>query len=102
MVDYMGRIFEEQRPAGESMKARGLIDIEQLRAHRHSATALNFIAQLRTELYTGYQQTITPPNRFKDPMKDHAELRKLYAEVMERMTNEGLFPRPLYSDDSQT
>ena len=96
MVDYMGRIFETVSLAGESMKARGLIDIEQLRAHRHSSNALNFIAQLRTELYTGYQQTITPPNRFKDPMKDHSELRKLYAEVMERMTTEGIFPRPFY------
>ena len=99
MVDYMGRIFEEARPAGESMKARGLIDIEQLRAHRHSSNVLNVIAQLRTELYTGYQQTITPPNRFKDPMKDHSELRKLYAEVMEKMTKQGIFPRPIYSDE---
>ncbi len=94
MVDYKGRIFEEQVGPGESMKARGLIDIEQVRAHRHSATALNFIAQLRTELYTGYKETITPPNRFKDPMHDHAELRKLYKEVMERMTKDGIFPPP--------
>ena len=54
MVNYMGTIFEEQSAAGESMKARGLIDIEQLRAHRHSGNVLNVIAQLRTELYTGY------------------------------------------------
>jgi predicted amidohydrolase len=94
MVDYMGRIFEEHRPAGESMKARGLIDIEQLRAHRHSRNSLNYIPQLRTELYTGYRKTMTPPNRFKDPMRDHAEIRKLYAEVMERLTTEGIFPAP--------
>lgn len=94
MVDYKGRIFEEHVGPGESMKARGLIDIEQVRAHRHSATPLNFMAQLRTELYDGYKKTITPPNRFKDPMHDHAELRKLYKEVMERMTQDGIFPRP--------
>ena len=99
MVDYMGTIFEEVRPAGESMKARGLIDIEQLRGHRHSANVLNVIAQLRTELYTGYKKTITPPNRFKDPMTDSSELRSLYADIMERMTEEGIFPRPMYPSD---
>ena len=99
MVDYMGSNFEEVRPAGESMKARGLIDIEQLRGHRHSANVLNVIAQLRTELYTEYKKTITPPNRFKDPMTDSSELRNLYAEIMERMTEEGIIPRPLYSID---
>ncbi len=99
MVDYMGSIFEEVRPAGESMKARGLIDIEQLRGHRHSGNVLNVIAQLRTELYTEYKKTITPPNRFKDPMTDSSELRNLYAETMERMTEEGIFPRPMYSSD---
>ena len=99
MVDYMGTIFEEVRPAGESMKARGLIDIEQLRGHRHSANVLNVIAQLRTELYTGYKKTITPPNRFKDPMTDSSELRNLYADIMERMTEEGIFPRPMYPSD---
>jgi predicted amidohydrolase len=99
MVDYMGTIFEEVRPAGESMKARGLIDIEQLRAHRHSGNVLNVIAQLRTELYTGYKKTITPPNRFKDPMTDSSEIRNLYAEIMERMTEEGIFPRPMYPSD---
>ena len=26
-------------------------------------------------------------------------LRNLYAEIMERMTEEGIFPRPLYSID---
>ena len=99
MVDYMGTIFEEVRPAGESMKARGLIDIEHLRHHRHSANVLNVIAQLRTELYTGYKKTITPPNRFKDPMTDSSELRNLYADIMERMTEEGIFPRPMYPSD---
>jgi len=99
MVDYMGTIFEEVRPAGESMKGRGLIDIEQLRSHRHSGNVLNVIAQLRTELYTGYKKTITPPNRFKDPMTDSSEIRNLYAEIMERMTEEGIFPRPMYSGD---
>lgn len=94
MVDYMGRIFEEHRPAGESMKARGLIDIGQLRAHRHSRNSLNYLPQLRTELYTGYRRSMTPPNRFRDPMHDHAEIRKLYAEVMERLTEEGIFPLP--------
>ena len=99
MVDYMGTIFEEVRPAGESMKGRGLIDIEQLRSHRHSGNVLNVIAQLRTELYTEYKKTITPPNRFKDPMTDSSEIRNLYAEIMERMTEEGIFPRPMYSGD---
>jgi predicted amidohydrolase len=99
MVDYMGTIFEEVRPAGESMKGRGLIDIEQLRAHRHSANVLNVIAQLRTELYTEYKKTITPPNRFKDPMTDSSQLRNLYAEIMERMTEDGTFPRPMYTAD---
>lgn len=94
MVDYMGRIFEEHRGPGESMKARGLVDIEQLRAHRHSTTALNYIPQLRTELYTGYRRSMTPPNRFRDPMHDHAEIRRLYAEVMARLTAEGIFPPP--------
>jgi predicted amidohydrolase len=94
IIDYRGSIIDEHRPAGESMKCRALIDIDQLRAHRHSTNALNYIPQLRTELYRGYQQTITPPNRFKDPMNDHGELRKLYSEVMERMTGEGIFPRP--------
>jgi len=92
-------LIEEVRPAGESMKARGLIDIEQLRGHRHSGNVLNVIAQLRTELYTEYKKTITPPNRFKDPMTDSSELRNLYAEIMERMTEEGIFPRPMYSSD---
>ena len=99
LIDYKGSIFEEHRPAGESMKARGLIDIEQLRAHRHSVNSMNFIPQLRTELYTGYQKTITPPNLFKDPMNDHAELRKLYSAVMDRMSDEGIFPRPRHSGD---
>ena len=99
MVDYMGTIFEEVRPAGESMKGRGLIDIEQLRGHRHSANVLNVIAQLRTELYTEYKKTITPPNRFKNPMTDSSELRNLYAEIMERMTEEDIFPRPMFSAD---
>ena len=99
MVDYMGTIFEEVRPAGESMKGRGLIDIEQLRAHRHSANVLNVITQLRTELYTEYKKTITPPNRFKDPMTDSSQLRNLYAEIMERMTEDGTFPRPMYTGD---
>ena len=99
MVDYMGTIFEEVRPAGESMKGRGLIDIEQLRAHRHSSNVLNVIAQLRTELYTEYKKTITPPNRFKDPMTDSSQLRNMYAEIMERMTEEGIFPRPMYTGD---
>jgi hypothetical protein len=27
-------------------------------------------------------------------MGDHAELRKLYKEVMERMTADGTFPKP--------
>ena len=99
MVDYMGTIFEEVRPAGESMKGRGLIDIEQLRGHRHSANVLNVIAQLRTELYTEYKKTITQPNRFKNPMTDSSELRNLYAEIMERMTEEDIFPRPMFSAD---
>jgi predicted amidohydrolase len=95
MVDFMGSIFQEQKHTGESMKARGLIDIDQLRAHRHSNQTLNVIAQLRTELYTEYKKTITPPNRFKNSMKDNSELRKLYVEVMDRLTDEGLFPRPI-------
>jgi predicted amidohydrolase len=99
MVDYKGNIFEEHRPPGESMKARGMIDIEQLRAFRHSPSAMNFIPQLRTELYTGYRQTVTPPNRFKDPMHDHAELRKLYGEVMTQLQANGAFPPPRYADD---
>jgi predicted amidohydrolase len=99
IIDYYGNIINESGPAGESMKCRALIDIEQLRAHRHSANSFNVIAQLRTELYTEYKRTITPPNRFKDPLKDRRELTKLYGEVMERMTAEGLFPRPMYSGD---
>ncbi len=78
------------------MKCRALIDIEQLRAHRHSANSFNVIAQLRTELYTEYKKTITPPNRFRSGMEDQSQLRGLYAEVMEKMTAEGLFPRPLH------
>ena len=99
MVDYMGTIFQEQVHAGESMKCRGLIDIEQLRAHRHSGNVLNVIAQLRTELYTGYKKTITPPNQFTDPMSDSSQLRNLYADVMKRMTDEGIFPPPMLSSD---
>jgi hypothetical protein len=99
MVNYMGTIFEEVRPAGESMKARGLIDIEQLRAHRHSGNVLNAIAQMRTELYTEYKRTITPPNRFKDPLVDSSQLRNLYAETMERLTEEGIYPKPMLSVD---
>ena len=99
MVDYKGTIIEEHRPAGESMKARALIDIEQLRAYRHSTNAMNFIPQLRTELYKGYQKTMTPPNRFKDAMNDHSELRKLYSEVMEQLTAAGTFPGPAHPDD---
>lgn len=53
------------------------------------------IAQLRTEPYTEYKRAITPPNRFKDPMKDQESLRKLYGETMDQMTEEGLFPRPM-------
>jgi predicted amidohydrolase len=98
MVDYKGSIIEAHRPAGESMKARALIDIEQLRAYRHSTNAMNFVPQLRTELYKGYQKTMTPPNRFKDPMNDHAELRKLYSEVMARLTDEGIYRRPVNPD----
>jgi len=99
LIDYRGQIFEEHKPPGESIKARGMIDIEQLRAYRHSTNSMNFLPQLRTELYTGYQKTITPPNRFKDPMHDHTELRKLYAEVMTRMTAEGIYPLPQNPDD---
>jgi len=99
LIDYRGNIFEEHRPPGESIKARGLIDIEQLRAYRHSPNSMNFIPQLRTELYTGYKKTITPPNRFKDPMHDHAELRKLYGEVMARLTAEGTYPAPQHPED---
>ena len=80
------------------MKARALIDIEQLRAYRLSSNAMNFIPQLRTELYRGYQKSMTPPNRFKDAMNDHAELRKLYAEVMARLTDEGIYRHPLNPD----
>jgi len=98
IVDYKGSIIEAHRPAGESMKARALIDIEQLRAYRLSTSAMNFIPQLRTELYKGYQKTMTPPNRFKDPMNDHAELRKLYSEVMARLTDEGIYRRPVNPD----
>jgi hypothetical protein len=29
-------------------------------------------------------------------MHDHAELRKLYKEVMERMTEDGTFPKPAH------
>ena len=99
MVDYKGNIFEAHHPPGESMKARGLIDIEQLRSYRHSPNSMNFIPKLRTELYTGYRKTVTPPNRFKDPMHDHAELRKLYGEVMARLEAEGAYPKPRYADD---
>ena len=99
VVDYKGSIIEEHRPAGESMKARAVIDIEQLRAYRHSSNAMNFIPQLRTELYKGYETTMTPPNQFNDPMNDHAELRKLYAGVMERLTAAGTFPLPAHPDD---
>jgi hypothetical protein len=60
---------------------------------------MNFLPQLRTELYTGYQKSITPPNRFKDPMHDHAEIRKLYGEVMARMTAEGTFAPPLHPEN---
>ncbi|MBL8643711.1 MAG: hypothetical protein JNK21_07245 [Rhodospirillaceae bacterium] len=94
IINYMGTTINETVAPGESMKTRGLIDIEQLRAHRHSRNAFNMIAQMRTELYTEYKRTITPPNRFQDPMKDQAALHKLYGETMERMTAEGLFPRP--------
>jgi predicted amidohydrolase len=94
IINYMGSVINETTTPGESMKTRALIDIEQLRAHRHSRNAFNMIAQLRTELYTEYKRSITPPNRFQDPMKDQAALHKLYGEVMERMTDEGLFPRP--------
>ena len=99
LIDYRGQIFEEHKSPGESIKARGLIDIEQLRTYRHSANSMNFLPQLRTELYTGYQKSITPPNRFKDPMHDHAEIRKLYGEVMARMTAEGTFAPPLHPEN---
>lgn len=94
IIDYLGNVINEAKPSGESMKARGLIDIEQLRAHRHSKNSFNMIAQLRTELYTEYKRSITPPNRFQDPMKDQEALRTLYAETMARLTDEGYFPRP--------
>ncbi len=96
MIDYMGNIYQKQLHAGESMKCRGLIDIEQLRAHRHSRHTLNYIPQLRTEVYTGYRKTVTPPNRFPTAMKDDSQLRNLYVETMDRLTKEGLFPRPIY------
>ncbi|MCB2106427.1 MAG: hypothetical protein KDE14_01945 [Rhodobacteraceae bacterium] len=94
IIDYMGNVINEAKPSGESMKARGLIDIEQLRAHRHTRNSFNMIAQLRTELYTEYKRTITAPNRFSDPMKDQESLRKLYGETMAKLTEEGLFPPP--------
>lgn len=97
IIDYNGNIMTDSKPSGDSMKTRALIDIEQLRAHRHSNNTMNMIAQLRTETYTEYKRTITPPNRFKDPMRDKGELVKLYAEVMDRMTDEGIFPRPMYT-----
>lgn len=96
IIDYYGNIINECVPSGESMKTRALIDIEQLRAHRHSNNSFNVIAQLRTELYTEYKKTITPPNRFNTGMEDQSQLRGLYAEVMEKMTAEGLFPKPLH------
>lgn len=94
MVDYKGTIIEEVRTVGESHKGRATIDVEQLRSYRHSSSPMNVIAQLRTELYTEYRKTVMPPNQFKDPMGDRRELRKLYKGVMDRMTDEGIFPRP--------
>jgi hypothetical protein len=32
-------------------------------------------------------------------MTDSSQLRNLYAEIMERMTEDGTFPRPMYSGD---
>jgi len=99
VIDYYGNIINECVPSGESMKCRALIDIEQLRAHRHSGNSFNVIAQLRTELYTEYKRTITPPNQFKAGIKDQSELRNLYANVMKRLTDEGYFPPPLHGTD---
>ncbi|MEE8321682.1 MAG: nitrilase-related carbon-nitrogen hydrolase [Gammaproteobacteria bacterium] len=94
MVDYMGSIFKEVRTVGESHNGRGTIDVGQLRAYRHSSSPMNVIAQLRTELYTEYKKTITPPNQFTGAMVDRRELRTLYKGVMDRMTEEGIFPKP--------
>ena len=76
-----------------------MIDVEQLRSYRHSSSPMNVIAQLRTELYTEYKKTITPPNQFKDPMTDRRQLSKLYKGVMDRMTDEGIFPPPAYVEE---
>jgi hypothetical protein len=97
IIDYRGNIISEHKQAGESMRCRALIDIEQLRVHRHSDNNFNEIAQLRTEMYVpGYSKTITPPNTFKDPMKDKAQLRRLYMDTVDRLTEEGIFPPPMF------
>lgn len=101
IIDFYGSVINEAKPAGESMKCRAIIDIELLRAHRHSRNSFNVIPQLRTELYTEYKRQFTPPNRFKKGMKDQAELRTLYAETMKKLTADGYFPPPLHEGISE-
>ncbi len=61
IVDYDGRILTQADPGAGEKIVVGPIDLSALRAERARRSGHAMAANLRTETYTGYHQSIYPP-----------------------------------------
>jgi deaminated glutathione amidase len=99
IVDFNGKVLNMAESAGETIVAAE-IDIEALRRRRARAS-LNFLAELSPQIHAPLYAAarLWPANRWLDaPGSGVAENRKVEAEVIARMTADGVLTAPTRPD----
>jgi predicted amidohydrolase len=95
IVDFRGNILVEHMSSSEWF-VMAAIDIEKLRQAR-SQVSMNFVAQLRLEVYAEMYKgkTFFPPNAFFEKNKQTQDAGwKIQTAVIERLQKEGIYERP--------
>lgn len=103
IVDFKGRVIARHDYGAGSSYCGGVIDVEALRDFRARSPLMNWMKDLRTEMYALiYQQALYPKNLWlrRKPMQ-HAEYReKVITPAVQRMYELGIWTPP--SDVSQS
>ena len=100
IIDYTGRILHECASAGDGYAA-AIINIEALREFRINSKFSNFMKDLRVEQYKLIYDAlmamggIYPKNlAMKEPPKRHAETDAIFAKVVDKLVDLGIWTRP--------
>jgi predicted amidohydrolase len=95
IVDYRGNVVSQHTDASEWF-VMGLIDVEAQRTAR-SMVAMNYIAQLRMDVYAEVfkGKTFFPPNAFLEKNKQNqSEAWAIQSATLERLREQGMLEKP--------